>query len=119
MTREEAIKTLSLHLMQCGALMPIEWVRKNGEGSELMKAFRMAMDALRAEEEVRKMMEILQKKSQERPTNADRIRAMSDEELADILDAFSACNRCPKYGNSCFPVPNTLEWLKRPVKEDA
>jgi len=51
MTREEAIKTLSLHLMQCGALMPIEWVRKNGEGSKLMNAFRMAMDELNEQEE--------------------------------------------------------------------
>ena len=51
MTNQEAIRTLSFHLMQCGAMMPIEWVRKNGEGSELMKAFRMAMDSLREQEE--------------------------------------------------------------------
>lgn len=46
MTNEEAAKTLSLHMMQCGALMPIEWVRKNGEGSKLQQAMRMALDAL-------------------------------------------------------------------------
>lgn len=51
MTREEAIRILSLHLMQCGAMMPIEWVRKNGEGSDLMEAFRMAMDALKEDAE--------------------------------------------------------------------
>lgn len=47
MTREEAIKILSRHLMQCGMLMPIEWVQKNGEGSDFMKAMEMAMDALK------------------------------------------------------------------------
>jgi hypothetical protein len=39
-------KRISLHVMQCGMMMPIEWVKNNGEGSELMEAFRMALDAL-------------------------------------------------------------------------
>jgi hypothetical protein len=50
-------------------------------------------------------------------TNADRIRAMSDEELAEWVT-------CPQYyGNkmvcdtSC--VACCLEWLKQPAKEDA
>lgn len=46
MTGEEATKILSLHMMQCGMLMPIEWVKKNGEGSQLHQAVRMAIDAL-------------------------------------------------------------------------
>lgn len=46
MTGEEAAKILSLHLMQCGMLMPIEWVQNNGEGSRLHEAMRMALDAL-------------------------------------------------------------------------
>ncbi len=46
MNREEAAKVLSFHMMQCGALMPIEWVRENGPGSELMQAMRMALDSL-------------------------------------------------------------------------
>ena len=46
MTKDEAIKILSLHLMQCGMMMPIEWVQKNGDGSDFMKAYEMAMDAL-------------------------------------------------------------------------
>ena len=49
MKKEEAIKILSRHLMQCGMLMPIEWVQKNGEGSEFMQAMEMAMDALKKE----------------------------------------------------------------------
>ena len=51
MTREQAITTLALHLMQCGMLMPIEWIDKNGEGSDTMLAFNMAMEALREQAE--------------------------------------------------------------------
>ena len=51
MTNEEALRELSKHLMQCGALMPLEWVQKNGEGSRFMTAYQMAMRALKAEEE--------------------------------------------------------------------
>ena len=51
MTNEEALRELSKHLMQCGALMPLEWVRQNGEGSRFMVAYKMAMTALEAEEE--------------------------------------------------------------------
>lgn len=47
MTRSEAAMKLTTHIMQCGMLMPIEWLQKNGEGSELMEAFQMAIDALR------------------------------------------------------------------------
>ena len=47
---DEALKELSMHLMQCGALMPIDWVNTHGEGSRLMEAFEMAMDALKREE---------------------------------------------------------------------
>ena len=46
MKARRAAQKLSFHLMQCGMLMPIEWVRENGEGSELQEAFRMALDAL-------------------------------------------------------------------------
>ena len=46
MTNTEAIKILSFHLMQCGMLMPIEWVQQNGEGSKLMEAFQLAIRAL-------------------------------------------------------------------------
>ncbi len=49
MTREQAITTLALHLMQCGMLMPIEWIDKNGEGSDTMLAFNVAMEALRGQ----------------------------------------------------------------------
>lgn len=52
-------------------------------------------------------------------TNADRIRAMSDEELADFLaDDDRACpprhHNCRKYIDKCDGC--WLEWLKQPAK---
>lgn len=49
MQKDEAIKILARHLMQCGMMMPIEWVQNNSEGSEFMQAYQMAMDALKNE----------------------------------------------------------------------
>lgn len=53
-------------------------------------------------------------------TNADRIRAMSDEELAKFLDD---CNSqgcvCPTRDCSEVCELCIAEWLKEPVKEDA
>lgn len=56
-------------------------------------------------------------------TNADRIRAMSDEELEDFLlgeewmcDAYDSCSVCPLRGEKgCI---STLEWLKQPAEEE-
>ena len=43
------------------------------------------------------------------PTNADRLRAMSDEELAKLL----CCT-----GWRMFEYKECLEWLKQPAEED-
>ena len=63
------------------------------------------------------------------PTNADRIRAMSDEELVVFLDGFSGrCLDCAedaknkscqiyKEGHYCRPQ-DIMEWLQQPVEED-
>lgn len=60
-------------------------------------------------------------------TNADRIRAMSDEELVVFLDGFSGrCLDCAenvknesckiyKEGRYCRPQ-DIMEWLKQPLK---
>ena len=65
----------------------------------------------------------------EQPTNADRIRAMSDEELVVFLDGFSGrCVDCAedaknkscqiyKEGRYCRPQ-DIMEWLKQPSKGD-
>ena len=62
-------------------------------------------------------------------TNADRIRAMSDEELVVFLDGFSGrCLDCAenaknqscqiyKEGHYCRPQ-DIMEWLQQPVEED-
>lgn len=50
-------------------------------------------------------------------TNADRIRAMSDEELAEFM-----CDNDNSWVTSMgrqLRYDNYLEWLKQPVKEDA
>lgn len=61
------------------------------------------------------------------PTNADRIRAMSDEELVVFLDRFSGrCLDCAedaknkscqiyKEGHYCRPQ-DIMEWLQQPMK---
>ena len=61
-------------------------------------------------------------------TNADRIRAMSDEELAKVLNAFTAyfdeCNRsvevsckdCEMYKLCALFEGQAMEWLKQPTK---
>ena len=45
------------------------------------------------------------------PTNADRIRAMSDEELAKWLEY--------EGGGACAEVCGWLNWLQLPAEEDA
>ena len=53
-----------------------------------------------------------------KPTNADRIRSMSDEELAEII----ACPKglfdrmeCFEYSRHCEDC--VLEWLQQPAEE--
>lgn len=63
-------------------------------------------------------------------TNGDRIRAMTDEELAKVLGFFTHINECLNPGcgrcgackvrEFCEMQPGQeLEWLQQPVKEDA
>ena len=49
-------------------------------------------------------------------TNADRIRAMSDEELAEFI---SSCG-CPDHARNCADSCKdcTMDWLKQPVEVD-
>jgi hypothetical protein len=54
-------------------------------------------------------------------TNADRIRSMSDEELAEFFARRSPCNYYCNYKDiSCMGIgckQGILEWLKSEVKE--
>ena len=60
-------------------------------------------------------------KCREPLTNADRIRSMSDEELAVWLVGATVCERvCDEdeycHGNEC--VKRVTRWLKQPAKEE-
>ena len=60
-------------------------------------------------------------KEQKTKTNADKIRSMTDEELADFLDK---CEGEGYQDSSITPVNedgyhmDMLDWLKRPAKEE-
>ena len=61
----------------------------------------------------------------DKPTNADRIRAMSDEELAKFLCNFRSCDSSEHPCNGCKAEPhchtghNGMEdWLQMPAEED-
>lgn len=63
-------------------------------------------------------------------TNADRIRAMTNEELAQLLycsDSLGWCHNLPECGEllnteECIPeekcIGCLLSWLQQPVRED-
>ena len=61
--------------------------------------------------------------SQGKPqTNADRIRAMSDEELGDFLSEYRFCDICEEECNHCTYHGDCdkriLDWLKQPSGVD-
>lgn len=51
MTSEEMIRELSLHVMQCGILMPIDWITDHGEGSRFMESYGEAMRLMKLKEQ--------------------------------------------------------------------
>lgn len=116
MTRKEAAIRLSLHLLQCSMLMPIEWIEENSNGSEFMKAFRMALDALNATPAAEGQSCCEQQK-------AVIVETETDREFVDYI-----CPRCkmtisqkrkgqkyglyqPKYHDECG------QWLSWPTPE--
>ena len=51
-------------------------------------------------------------------TNADRIRAMSDEELANFFQWCVECEDCPvKCEEDAICYNRALEWLKKEIKK--
>lgn len=55
-------------------------------------------------------------------TNADRIRKMTDEELANMWVSYVDCGECPVHKECGMTVQDCLrlafEWLKQEAKED-
>lgn len=58
------------------------------------------------------------------PTNADRIRAMSDEELAELMRSMMDCDSCGNMfsfkcdGSYEYCSSVCLKWLQQPAEED-
>ena len=54
-------------------------------------------------------------------THADRIRAMSDEELAEFLSEYQFCDMCDEGCDACTYHgecdKRLLEWLKQPAED--
>ena len=93
---------------------------KNPTATELICADCGTWQKFISKEEIR-VIEIHNKTKKTRITNADRIRGMSDEELAKWLVDATVCERvCDEdeycHGNEC--VESVTRWLKQPAKEE-
>ena len=71
-----------------------------------------------------KALEDVTDKNVGKMTNADRIRAMSDKELAELMRSMMDCDscgnmfsfKCDESYEHCLSV--CLEWLQKPAEED-
>lgn len=101
--------------------------RYKGEHQEMM--FRPVGVCNRGTNLVEAVQNYEAEKCPYKKTNGDRIRAMPDEELAKVLNAFTAyfdeCNRsgedisckdCELYRLCSLNQGNALEWLKQPAE---
>ena len=95
MTREEAIKVLRTESIELGGSVP--------SVCRFWEALDMAIAALMEQEG----------KDTNAPTNADRIRAMSDEDLADFLNQWGTSTRAWQKD-----LGETLYWIQQPAEED-
>ena len=93
MTNEEAIQAIKCN-----------W--PDSRYTILREALDMAISALRQQEHFREVT-----KKVEPLTNAQKIRSMSDEELAEFLYQVG-------YDNGWGLEEYALEWLQQPVEED-
>lgn len=60
-------------------------------------------------------------KNRKKPkTNGNRIRQMTDEELAEFFDKISDCQTCIDNPSKCHMecIDSRLQWLKQEVSED-
>lgn len=48
----------------------------------------------------------------------ENVKQMNIEELAEFLENFRQCPSCHKWGNSCFPAFDTLDFLNSEVREE-
>ena len=95
MTRDEAIKVLRTESIELGGAAP--------SVCRFLEALDIAIAALREQEG----------KDTNAPTNADRIRAMTDEELADFLNQWGTSTRAWQKDHG-----ETLYWLQQTAGEE-
>ena len=113
MTNEEAIKVLRTESIELGGSVPIV--------CRFWEALDMAIAALREQEG----------KDTNAPTNADRIRAMSDEAIAEYVCRNSINTLCDIIcGGECNAISTlkrsgdwackeiVMKWLQRPAGEE-
>ena len=106
MTREEAIKVLRTESVEIGG--------NAVSVCRFWEALDMAVKALEA----------VPDKDAGKMTNADRIRSMSDEELATMLKDYKDCSKncIISNGKHCYQICEEesvlLKWLKQPVEEE-
>ena len=56
--------------------------------------------------------------TERKPTNADRIRSMSDEEMARFLDEISGFQAdYLKYKGKAIDAVHLIDWLRQPAEE--
>ena len=101
MSREHHIEVLRSHIEQFGEKHPF----MNREKREYLEAVTAAYNALIEKEDMNRCHEPM--------TNADRIRAMSDEELAKFIF------HCMHTNSKALCKEQVEDWLKQPVEEDA
>ena len=103
MTREEAIKVLRTESIELGGAAP--------SVCRFLEALDIAIAALRGQE----------CKDTNSPTNADRIRSMNDEELAEFLWDFNLADvstvKMGEFGPHMFRY-RLKEWLQQPAEGD-
>ena len=103
MTREEAIEAIKCN-----------W--PDSRYTILREALEMAISALRQQEHFRDLT-----KKMEPLTNADKIRSMSDEELAEFLWDFNLADvstvKMGEFGPHMFRY-RLKEWLQQPAEEE-
>ena len=106
MTNEEAIKILEYPVKKWS----MEWDERE-DGLSYYEALDMAISALRQQDHFREVT-----KKVEPLTNAQKIRAMSDEELCDLLDEWW-CMGANNDERLAY-ADERLAWLQQPAEED-
>lgn len=80
---------------------------------------RYSLLSTRLKEAADVAFEALQQMAGEPKTNADRIRAMSDEELSAFLWSFDVVDITLEEDGTALLRTKLMEWLQQPVEEDA